>query len=108
MWDFRNVKTETEHIPDSPVQATYVGDVLVGLLGSTDLVSLRVHVDLGFALLVHLFVFQLRDKSHEEYFTFPSELPGPLSVKPVCGGGVGLTVLVMSLTFFMCCWYGVS
>lgn len=26
----------------------------------------------------------------------------------ICGGRVRLTVLVMSLTFFMCCWYGVS
>lgn len=42
---------------DCAVQEPYISDVLVGLLGSTDLMSLRVHVDLGFALLIHLFVF---------------------------------------------------
>lgn len=39
----------------------YISDILVGLLGSTDLMSLRVHVDLGLALLVHFFVLQLQD-----------------------------------------------
>lgn len=63
---------------DSAVQDTYIGDVLVGLLGSTDLMSIRVHVDLGFAPLVHLFVFQLRNKSHKEYFTF--RFPATLNV----------------------------
>lgn len=39
----------------------YISDVLVGLLGSTDLMSLRVHVDLSLALLVHFFVLQLQE-----------------------------------------------
>lgn len=67
-------------LSDSAVQDTYISDVLVGLLGSTDLMSLGVHVDLGFALLVHLFVFQLHSKSHEDYFTSQFELPPPLNV----------------------------
>lgn len=84
---------------------TYIADVLVGFLGSTNLMSLRVHVDLGLALLIHFSVLQLQDvcKTHYQtqkcisYFCFLQK-----SVK------VGLTLLVMSLTFFMCCWYGVS
>lgn len=45
------------------LKGAYIADVLVGLLGSTDLMSLWVHVDLGFALLIHLFVFQLKEES---------------------------------------------
>lgn len=48
--------------PDTVTTNTYIGDVLVGLLGSTDLMSLRVHVDLGLALLIHFFVLQLQDE----------------------------------------------
>lgn len=46
--------------PDASRKDPYIGDVLVGLLGSTDLMSLRVHVDLGLALLIHFSVLQLQ------------------------------------------------
>lgn len=46
--------------PDASSKDPYIGDVLVGLLGSTDLMSLRVHVDLGLALLIHFSVLQLQ------------------------------------------------
>lgn len=46
--------------PDASSIDPYIGDVLVGLLGSTDLMSLRVHVDLGLALLIHFSVLQLQ------------------------------------------------
>lgn len=48
-------------LPDIVARDTYISDVLVGLLGGTDLMSLRVHVDLGLALLIYFFVLQLQD-----------------------------------------------
>lgn len=48
--------------PDIHTTKAYIGDVLVGLLGSTDLMSLSVHVDLSLVLLIDFSVLQLQDE----------------------------------------------
>lgn len=46
---------------NSGTRDAHIADVLVGLFSSTDLVSFGVHVDVGLALFIHLFVLQLQD-----------------------------------------------